>query len=584
MESDVSVQHYWHVVKRRKFHVLIPAGLVVCLSILVAFLLPAVYQSSATILIEAQEIPQDLVRSTVTGYVEERLQTITQLVLSRSRLLEVIGQFGLYEDLKSRYTTEEIVEKMREDIQLEPIQAEVINPRSGRPGSATIAFTLTYEGEDPKKVTQVANVLTSLYMEENLRNREEKARTTFEFLETQLAELGSEILRIEAEIADFKNQHIHELPELMQLNLSTMERLQREIDAKEEQIKSLRNRKIYLEGQLATVEPMMYAVNVGGKRILTPKEELEVVRNEFLSLRATHAESHPDVIATKKRLEAMESEVTAREDLRRRYRELNDKESQLAQISEKFSEKHPDVIRLKKEVTRLKDETRALSEKQTVLKSVENERPENPSYINLQTQVSSATMELDNAHQDLKLLKQRYEEYRTRVENTPQVEQRYRALQRDHANAQTKHQETAKRLRFAKEAKGLEESQMGEKFTLIDPPVIPEKPAKPNRLVIILIGLVLAIGAGIGGGAMAEHLDQSIRIADELASLSGHTVLAVIPYLETHADALRRRRRKWALVGSVVGFLTMALIALHFIYGPLDILWIRLTRHLHMAF
>ena len=124
-----------------------------CLSILVAFLLPAVYQSSATILIEAQEIPQDLVRSTVTGYVEERLQTITQLVLSRSRLLEIMGQFGLYEDLKNRYATEEIVEKMREDIQLEPIQAEVINPRSGRPGSATIAFILTYEGEDPTKHT-----------------------------------------------------------------------------------------------------------------------------------------------------------------------------------------------------------------------------------------------------------------------------------------------------------------------------------------------------------------------------------------------------------------------------------------------
>ena len=114
MESDATLHHYWNVAKRRKFHILIPAGLVLCLSILVAFLLPPVYRSSATILIEAQEIPQDFVRSTVTGYVEERLQTISQIVLSRSRMLEIIGQFNLYQDLKDRYTTEEIVEKMRE--------------------------------------------------------------------------------------------------------------------------------------------------------------------------------------------------------------------------------------------------------------------------------------------------------------------------------------------------------------------------------------------------------------------------------------------------------------------------------------
>jgi uncharacterized protein involved in exopolysaccharide biosynthesis len=280
----------------------------------------------------------------------------------------------------------------------------------------------------------------------------------------------------------------------------------------------------------------------------------------------------------------MEGEVTAREDLRKRYRELNEKESRLAQISEKFSEKHPDVIRLKREVAQLKDETRALSEKQTVLKRVEDERPENPSYINLQTQVSSATMELDNARQELTLLKKRYEEYRKRVENTPQVEQRYRALQRNHANAQMKHQETANRLRSAEEAKGLEESRMGEKFTLIDPPVMPEKPDKPNRLAIVLIGLVLAAGAGTAAGAVSEYADQSVREADELSKISGHAVLAVIPYLSTSSDMARTRRRKWALAGGSAGIVIIGLIALHYLYGPLDILWIKIIRHFHFGF
>jgi succinoglycan biosynthesis transport protein ExoP len=584
MEGDVTIQHYWNVVRRRKFHVLIPLGIVLLLSTTIALSLPAVYRASSTILIEAQEIPQTFVRTTVTGYVEERLQTITQLVLIRSRLLELMGQFNLYEDLRDRYTTEEIVEKMREDIHLEPIQAEVINPTSGRPGSATIAFTLSYEGEDPKKVMQVANVLTSLYMEENLKNREEKARMTFNFLETQIEELSTEILAIEARIAEFKNEHINELPELLQLNLQTMDRLQREVHSKEEDIKTLENRRIYLEGQLAAVEPMMYAVSAGGKRVMTPREELEVLRSEYLGLRATHAEGHPDTIATKKKLDAMEGEISGRKDLRQINNELHDKEKSLSVLTGQFSQKHPDVIRLNKEVAKLKEAIAALSEKQVLLTDVENEKPENPSYINLQTQIASTQMEIDNAVQDLATLKARYEDYRKRVENTPQVEQRYRALQRDYMNTQGKYQETKNRLMTAKEAKGLEESRMGEKFTLIDPPVLPEKPASPNRIAIFFIGLVLALSSGIGVGALSEYMDQSVREADELRKISGHAVLAVIPYLETPTDLVRKRRRTWALAVSAVGIIVIGLTALHYWFVPLDILWIKFARNIHLGF
>jgi len=583
MEQTADIHQYWDVIKRRKFQIIVPAVLVFCLSVVIAFVLPPVFRSSATILIEAQEIPQDIVRTTVTGYVEERLQMITQIVMSRSRLLGIIGRFVLYEDLKDRYTTEEIVEKMREDIRMEPIQAEVINPQSGRPGSATIAFMLSYEGKDPRKVAQVANVLTSLYLEENLKNREEKARTTFEFFETQLAQLRSEILEIEAGIAEFKNKHISVLPELMQVNLQTMERLQREIGVKGEQIKTLVNRKIYLEGQLATLEPVMYTVSLEGKRVMTPKEELEILRSEYLGLRATLSDEHPDVIGMKKKLDALEGEVGTREDLRKTYGELHDKETQLAVISRKFSEKHPDVIRLDKEVARLKAKVAALSEKQTILRT-EDEKPENPSYINLQTQIASTQMEIESAQKNLNVLKEGYQDYQKRVEVTPQVEQQYRALDRDYANAQAKYQETMSRLMAAREAKGLEESRMGEKFTLIDPPITPEKPDRPNRLAILLIGLVLAAGAGVGFGSMAEYMDHSVRRADELAKVAGHPVLAVIPYLETAQDRAKTLWRRLAFVGAAVGLIVGGLAILHYLYRPLDIVWIQIMRELYIGF
>jgi polysaccharide chain length determinant protein (PEP-CTERM system associated) len=448
---------------------------------------------------------------------------------------------------------------------MEPIQAEVVNPQSGRPGSATIAFTLSFEAKDPRKAAQVANVLVSLYLEENLRNREEKARTTFEFLEAQLDELRSQILATEANIAEFKDKHLHLLPELMQVNLQTMERLQRDINAKEEQIKTLVNRKVYLEGQLATVEPVKYAVSMDGKRVMTPKEELETLRSQYLGLGATMSEEHPDVIALKKKLEALENEVTTREDLRKRYRELRDKETQLALISKKFSPKHPDVIRLQKAVA-------------------PDQKPENPSYINLQTQITTAQLDIDNAQKALQSLKRGYENYQKRVEDSPQVEQQYRALERDYANAQAEYRETMKRLASAREAKGLEESRMGEKFTLVDPPITPEKPDRPNRLAILLIGLVLATGAGVGFGSMAEFMDRSVRGADELAQVAGHPVLAVIPYLETPEDRAKKLKKRWILVGTSVGVMVLGLAVIHFWFGPLDILWIRILRHLHIGF
>ena len=583
MEQQADIQQYWDVVKRRKLQIIIPAAAVFFLAAVVAFMLPPVYKSSATILIEAQEVPQELVRTTVTGYVEERLQVITQIVLSRTRLLEIIGRFGLYEDLKGRYTTEEIIEKMRGDIAMESIQAEVVNPQSGRPGSATIAFTLSYEAKDPRQAAQVANTLTSLYLEENLRNREEKARTTFEFLENQLDTLRAEILDTEAKIADFKNRHFNALPELMQVNLQTMERLEREIGYKEEQIKTLINRKIYLEGQLAAVEPVMYTVNVAGKRVMTPKEELDVLRSEYLGLRATLSDGHPDVIALKKKVEALDGEVSGREELRARYSELQDKESRLAVISKKFSDKHPDVIRLSKEVAGLQAEVEALSKKHVVLKR-EEEKPENPTYINLQTQIATAQLEIDNARQELDQLKASYNMYQKRVEGAPQVEQQYRVLERDYANAQAKYQETMGRLMAAREAKGLEESRMGERFTLVDPPITPEKPDRPNRLAIILIGVVLGCGAGIGFGSMAEYMDQSVRRPEDLEKVAGYPVLAVIPYMETARDRAKKLWKKLVILGAAVAAVVIGLAALHFLYRPLDVLWVQVVRKLYINF
>jgi len=460
-----------------------------------------------------------------------------------------------------------LVQEMREDVLIEHLTTNVLSERSGREIPITTSFTVSFEGGKPEKLADVTNHLASLFLEEDARNREEKADTTIQFLEKRLAGLRSEIQETEAKLAAFKEEHLSELPELMALNLKTMDQLERQMENLEQNIKALTNRKIYLEGQLVLLEPTMFKVTSDGKKILTPKEELSYLRSQYLTLSSSLSESHPDVIKLKKKLAALEGEVGTQQELRQLQKELYDKEHQLELLSKRVSPQHPDAVRLQKEVLLLQKELQKLSKRQKALK-LSDEKPENPTYINLQTRVAATEMDIEATRKQLQQLQEKYEEYRKRVENSPTVEQEYLDLQRDYTNAKNNYQETENRLRIAQEAKGLQEDRMAERFSLIGPATPPLEPYKPNRLAIFLLGLVLAVGSGTGFGSLSEYMDNSVHTADELAEIAGHKVLTVIPYWETSHEITHKRRRIWVLVGSSVAIAAVALVALNLLYTP----------------
>lgn len=172
MQTDLkSFGDYLETARRRKKSILLPLVAIFLLSAIISLVMPPTYKSKSTVLIEAQEIPKDYILSTVAGYAEERLQTITQRVMSSTKLLEIINKYNLYPEYRNRWTNEEIIEKMRNDIKLETASAEVDDPRAGRSSKVTIAFTISYYGKNPATVQQIANVLASLYLEENLKVR-----------------------------------------------------------------------------------------------------------------------------------------------------------------------------------------------------------------------------------------------------------------------------------------------------------------------------------------------------------------------------------------------------------------------------
>ncbi len=583
MQESSDIAYYIDVLKRRKYQFILPAGVVFAFIVILAFVLAPVYKSTATILIEDQDIPQDLVQTTVTGFVEERLQSISQVVLSHGNLLNIIKEFELYPDLVGKYTTEEIITKMREDIQLEPITADVTNQYSGRPGTATVAFTLSYEGRRPQKVAQVANVLTSLYLKENLKEREEKAKSTFEFLELQLAELRSEILELESSIAIFKEGHVNELPELLVHNMNSMERLQRELDQVQEQIVSLKNRKVYLEGQRASIDPRLRIVANDGTRFPTAREDLEKLRREYMTLQSKYSSRHPDVQAMKKQIESLEKDVDAADNIDFLNREIKNKEQELGVLLKRYSEKHPEVLLLRKQIDALHERLEEAALQAGMFDSA-SDLPDNPGYIQIETQIASTELEIAEAERNYAELINKYSGYQRRVVNTPQVEQEYKILLRDYENAQLKYQDINNRLLSAREAKGLEQSQLAERFTLIDPPIVPEKPIRPNRLALILVGFVLALGVGAGTGTVLEFMDRSIRRAEELSSLVKYPVLAIVPYWETEQEARSQVRRKWVMVLGVFSFMVIGVAAVHFFYMPLDIIAVKVVRKIVLNF
>ena len=292
--KEMTLNDYLVIVKRRKWSFILPAAMFIIATAVVALTLPSIYKSTSTILIEEQDIPIEFVMASVTSYAEQRLQSIYQRIVSFSKLLDMINRFNLYPDLKERWTTEEIVEKMREDILLEPISAEVTDRRTGRPSTATIAFTLSYEGKNPGNVQRVANVIASLFLEENLRVREKQVTETSEFLENEMEKVKANLSELEAEMAEFKTAHMNELPELLQVNMQSLNNIESNIERLSEQLRNLKEREGYLQTQLAS-SPWNLPAPPGDQDERFDLVRLEELKIQLVHLQSRYSEQYPDV-------------------------------------------------------------------------------------------------------------------------------------------------------------------------------------------------------------------------------------------------------------------------------------------------
>lgn len=531
--TDTNEQHlsdYLAILRRRKKQVLSTAATIFALSVVLALVIPPVYRSSATILIEQQQVPQDLVPSTVTGYANQRLQIIQQRVLTNASLLQVVQKLNLYpQKERSEALDNKIVGKMRSGIKVEPLSANVTDPRSGASMMATISFKLSYDADGPEVAQQVAGELANLILSENTRMRTQQAESTSGFLSEEEERLGRHLEELEAKLAAYKERNTGRLPELMNLNMSQLERTQRELEDTERQIYNLEERKLLLQGQLAQVEPYAGLNSPGGR--------LRMAQTEFLSATSKYSPDHPDVVRARREVEVLKKEAGIQDGRDTIEAEYKMTRAQLDAARDKYAEDHPDVVRLNNSLAKLESKLKAAPASDSVRSAL---KPDNPAYIALLTQLDTVNLNLKAAKEQRARAKEKASDYERRVVQTPKVEQEGLSLQREYDSASKKYREIKQGLLGAESAVELEKGQRGGRFSLLEPPDLPDSPRMPNRRAFILLGLVLGFGCGIGYASYAEYMDRTIRGSRSIRVVLHTPPLAVIPYISTGVNVLPR--------------------------------------------
>jgi uncharacterized protein involved in exopolysaccharide biosynthesis len=525
-------------------------------------------------LIEEQEIPPDLVRSTVTSYADQRIESIKHQIMTRTNLWSIIERYDLYPSLRDRKPVEDVLQRMSDDIRVDVINAEVVDRRTGQSTHATIAFTLAYEGETPVLAQKVANELTSLFLAENLKTRQRHAQETTAFLKHEAEALNERIHGIERRIAAFKQKADGALPELVQLNMQLLDRAEQELGALDRERRSLQEHQTTLEGLLATLDPSTPMVTSGGERILDSAERLKALRAQYASSAASLSLDHPDMVKMRRELAALEAE-TGEVVTTRIAPAIAAERMRLAQLRERYADDHPDVVRSRKVVETLEREA---ADVERPVEPAIADHPENPAYINVLTQLSAVRGDLASLHTKRDELAAHAQRYSARVASTPALEREYMDLVRDRDNSVLKYHDIRSKLLEAQVSEGLEAKRKGEQFSLIDPPLLPERPIKPNRPAIVVLGLVLAMMSGVGWGAAAENLDRTVRTSQALERITQQPPLAVIPRLPgpDHDAEIRRRRALW-VAGGVAGVIGL-LVAIAAWWMPLDVLWFAARR------
>jgi uncharacterized protein involved in exopolysaccharide biosynthesis len=407
-----------------------------------------------------------------------------------------------------------------------------------------------------------------LYLDENVKTRRQLTEQAATFLDDEANKLSKAIEQQQQAIASFKRKHVNTLPDQSVVNTQLLTRTEEDLRDVDMQLRADDQQGTYLEAQLAQISPSSQVYTSTGERVLSPADRLKYLRTEYARVSSLYGPTHPDVVRAQREIAGLERAVGAVDSSNDAQRQLQDAQTKLLAAEQRYAPDHPDVVRLKRQV-----EILASASRDTSASAPPAANPDNPAYIQIKAQKEAAQTQRASLQQKRAELLARIADLNTRMAMSPGVERDYNNLMREYDASELKFREVRQKQMAAKLAENLEDQNKGERFTLIDPPLVPEQPASPNRWFVSGFGLVLALFGGIGTVLVLENVDRRVRGRRDLESLLRVPPLAILPRILTMDDrAVRRRHRRQALAG-VLGAFVLAVVLLHLFVQPLDVLW-----------
>jgi polysaccharide chain length determinant protein (PEP-CTERM system associated) len=507
------LQSYLNLVRRRHLHFLIPLFIGWALVWGASWILSARYKSGTLILVQQSTMPKNYVEPNVSEDIQDRLQSITQQILSRTRLLMVIDNLHLYANAKGSLTPDAKVEMMQKDITIELVR--------GTNNGDISAFRIYYTAHSPRIAQQVTAELTNLFINENLKVRQQESEGTTQFMQTELENARAALAEQEAKVKDFEGKHEGELPTQQASNLQILAGLQTQLQAEQDSLNNANQQKVYFQSlieQYKTIQETTRTANGTQMSVPAIDAELEQLRSERASLAARYTEKHPDILR-------LNHEIAKAEKLR----------SELMASAKDSA----------------KDKASQDAESAT---SKNGGATQNTALLQLQSQLRATEAEIGNRTETINRLKARIGQYQSRLDGEPMLEQELADLTRGYDQSKADYDALLKKKNDSEMATSMEEMQQGQRFRILDPPSLPTSPEFPNRLKFCGIGVIVGIALGLIVVGCFEFLDDRMQSEDAIKALLPVAIISEIPEIMSPDKESKNKRQLmvgWATTGVI---------------------------------
>lgn len=502
-EYELTLSDYLSIMRRHPAYLIGTFVTVLLISLIAAASIPRTYQSTGTIMIQGQNVPDSVVPTQVQVSVDERINNIKQRVLTRESLLNIANKYKIFSGNDRFLSSTELIQRMRDKVSVDLISVDTVQGFNS--GKATIAFNLSFQDRSPKIAYQVANDLVALFLSWNVTLQTETATDTAVFLTEVADKQKHEIERLNDLISAYKQQNANALPEMAGMHMATLQTDEMNLNMVEQKYNALEAQLSGKSDDLSSSAPM----------------SLSALKAKLVGLSSIYNDSHPEIIALKSKIAALENETGAQ-----------------------------DVM------------------------------PEKSGRANQPPKIDLVQDKLKPLARQRQMLQNRIAQNKAAIFQAPEVAQGLAVITSERDSAQKRYEEILSKLQSAQMAEKLKSENKSERFVLLEPPVLPDKPFKPKPVKIMVMGFFLAIAASGGMLMVMMSLDRQIRSADALEHLLGNRPLAVIPYLVLPEEVANRKRQiKIAAIASGLAMILIAL-SLQFFYMPLNELFMKILAQL----